>query len=507
MIHQVFQHPIARAALAAGLLAVPVCRADEAADARADRRAETYLCRAMVAAQGYDPFMPWQKTRSADRLGYGAVVAPGRVLTTEHLVRNSTLIELQLPRSGRKIPAGVLAVDPQFNLALLNVPNNGLQGIEGALAVAGAAGRRQTVTILQLDSTQEIQSGKGEIIQVSNEKLPNAPYASLAFTLLTDLNVHGEGAPVIRNGKLVGLMMSYTQGTRTGKLVPYPVIRRFLDDAMDPPYVGAATAGFLWAPLVDPVKRAWLGVPDEGGGVQVLSCIPRSGAAAVLQSNDVILSLGGAKLDPLGYYQDADFGRLSLSYLIKGRRVPGEMLTAAIVRNGQRMNAPVTLSHLADEEALIPENAEGRRPPYLVTGGLFLRELTGRYIRSLGSRWDDILPASVVQTYLTRRTAPQEPGDRVVMLSGVLPHPVNVGYQHLGNRVVEKVNGREVRNMADVFRAVDTAGGLHRVSLRNFGVDLVLDRAVLPQADAEIAASYGIAEPRFEGEEADRNAP
>lgn len=61
--------------------------------------------------------------------------------------------------------------------------------------------------------------------------------------------------------------------------------------------------------------------------------------------------------------------------------------------------------------------------------------------------------------------------------------------------------------MADVFRAVDTAGGLHRVSLRNFGVDLVLDRAVLPQADAEIAASYGIAEPRFEGEEADRNAP
>jgi hypothetical protein len=71
-----------------------------------------------------------------------------------------------------------------------------------------------------------------------------------------------------------------------------------------------------------------------------------------------------------------------------------------------------------------------------------------------------------------------------------------VGYQHLQDQIVLAVNGQPIHNMQDVFRVVDESGGLERLTVESMGVDLVLEKKGLNQADAQLAANYGIPELR-----------
>jgi len=457
---------------------------------------ESRLAQVSVTYQSPDPFRPWQSDAPGVRRGYAIRVDGSLYITTESLVRNHTLVEMRAARTGLRLPADVLMSDEQVNLALLST--GGAATNPPSCTVADAVGRKDTVAILQFDETGELQRGAGKVLQISFEELPAAPYASLVFSLLTDLNVNGEGAPVVRGNSLAGLIMSYDPSSRTGKMIPYPILRRFLHDATSPPYRGVAVAGFTSKELVDPAQRAYLGVGNLSGGILVLSCIPGTGAEDVLRPLDVVLKWDGYEVDNMGYYDDPDFGRLRSAYLTHGRREVGDTVAVRIVRDGSEQTVNLTLTSYSDESALIPENAAERRPEYLIEGGMLLRELDGAYLRAHGANWMNQLDQRLVSLYLTRRQIPQNEGQRVVILAGVLPHPINVGYQHFHNHAVTHVNGRPVNNMADVFRIVSKDGHLYTLTLQSIGVDLVLDRSSLAQANKRLAEIYRIPRLRYQ---------
>jgi hypothetical protein len=461
--------------------------------------AAAHLAAVLVTAQEYDAFIPWRRRPPETREGYAAAVAPGRFVTTESLVRNHTLVELRPARSGTRIPVTVTVADPELNLALLDA-GRATDGAFEPLAVATALPPDAVLRLVQFDATRNPQRGDGRIVQIDMDALPKAPYPSLTFRVLSGLNVRGEGAPALYAGALAGIVMAYDAEARIAAMIPYPVLRRFLDDAHTAPYTGAPRAGFLWKPLVDPVRRRYLGVPADGG-IRVLSCLPGAGAADTLQPGDVVLEWDGYAIDALGYYADPDFGRLPFPYLIKGRRTAGDRSTARVVRAGVITNVTVHLSVHRDTAAYIPENITGAAEPFVVQGGLILRELTGRYLKAHGSDWQRRADTRLSHLYLTQRHTPPEPGDRIVYLGSVLPDPVNIGYQdgRFRNRVVEAVNGETIRNLADVRRIAERDGALTRVRLHAMGVELVLDAEALPEADARIADAYRIPTPPGDG--------
>jgi len=459
---------------------------------------EQRLIQIIVTVQNHNPLFPWLKSPPRSHFGYGVDLGGGRVLTTEHLVRNHTLVELRRARTGLKIPATVEISDAQVNLALLSSAPAADNQRPLSPALAQHIGREQALTILQLDETREIQRGTATVLQINMTMLPSTMYSSLSFKLVTHLNVDGEGAPVLAEDQLAGLMVSYDETKRTGEMIPYPVITRFLEDALSAPYTGFSTAGFVWKPLIDPVKREYLKVSQANTGILVLTCIPGTGAAESIESQDVITEWDGYVIDSLGYYEDQEFGRLPLSYLVKGRRIPGSTVPATIIRDGSRIEVRVAVSHRNDSDSLIPENVEQDQPEYLVQGGLVIRELTGLYLRSHGANWEQSVDPKLVQIYNTRRFTPSYPGEHVVILSRVLPHPINIGYQEFQDNIISAVNGVPVHSMADVFRVVDEAGGLERLTLESRGVDVVLDKRTLNQADAQVAGNYGIPQLRYQ---------
>jgi hypothetical protein len=454
--------------------------------------ATSNLVQVIVTTQQQHPMMPWQSSELSRLVGYGMVLDDKTVITTEHLIRNAKFIELRRPRTGAKIPATVRLSDSQVNLALLDIGSGAGQLSFGAIAGAGPSRKRQPVTILQFDETSQAQEGDGQIVQVMMAPLSDAPYASLACSVLTDLNVNGEGAPVIADGQLAGLMMSYSRGERVGHMVPQFVMERFLERARIKPYPGFASAGFGWASLVDPVKRRYLGVGDHDRGIMVLTVLPRPGGDVGLKPNDVVLTWDGRPVDNMGFYEDPDFGRMDLSCLIKMRGRVGDEATVGIVRDRKPMDVRISLVQREDAHALIPEDLDGKPVEYLIEGGLVIRELTGRYLHAHGTDWRRSADPRLVNVYLSRKLRPEKPGDRVVILSMVLPDPINVGYQDLFNRTITALNGKPVRNMGDVFRIATQDGAIERIAVEAVGVDLVLDRDALPAANARIARNYGI---------------
>ena len=458
------------------------------------------IIQVLVTFQEYDPFLPWQKNHPGHRQGYGVVISESRVITTESIVRNHALVELREAATGEKITAVVEISDYQANLALLSILDPEKAPKLVPLRLTDHLTRDAEVEIVQFDETTQIQRGKAKVVQIAVKQLPDAPDLSLTFSLLTDLNISGEGAAVVHDGNLAGLIMNYDRNTRVGTMAPYCVLKHFIDDAAESPYRGFASAGFVWSPLVDPTKRAYLNVNTPERGILVLSRLPGTGASETLQQNDVIMEWDGHAVDNLGFYEDPEFGRLALPYLISGRRKPDNVVSARIIRDRSEMKVNVRLGHHSDNDCLIPDNITGAQAEYLVEGGFIIRELTGRYLQAHGGEWQRAVDPRLVHLYLTQKHCPETLRDRIVILCAVLPDPINIGYNSFRNEIITKVNGESIRNMADVFRIVDRDGSVERVTLKSGGVDLVLDQDELATANSRLARLYRIPRLRYQRE-------
>ncbi|MBL7077119.1 MAG: hypothetical protein ISS31_06590 [Kiritimatiellae bacterium] len=450
------------------------------------------LVKVSVTAQEFDAYMPWQKRKPHARDGYGIAVGPHRILTSEALVRNGTLIELQRPQSGERLAAQVVESDHQIGLALLEVSPD----VAPFVAVDVRPDRQfdadTPLQVVQLDNTLALQTGGAQVLSVAMTELPSAPYPVLLYTLLTDIAVNDQCTIVMSRDRLAGIVLQYNGNRRTAEVLPASVLARFLADADAPPYAGFAMAGFQWRPLVDPTRRAYLGATETTDGVLILACMPGTGAAEILKPNDVLLEWDGHRIDNLGYYVDPDLGRISMPHLIKFRRAPGERVPLRVIREGKELELDLLLARHRDTDALVPENTLREQAPYLIEGGLVLLELNGHFLRARGSDWTRSIDPRLAHIYLTRGTSPEKPGDRVVILAGVLPDRINQDYGMFRQEIVTSVNGQPIRNMRDIYRVIGPKGHVERVGLQGIGIELVLDTAALTEANERISRLYRI---------------
>ena len=446
----------------------------------------------LVTWQRPDARFPWRRERPGARQGYGVFVSPTHVITTDELVRNATLVEVRQPGRGRKWTARVVQADARANVAVLDVANLSADTPFKPVTLDGAVPRAEKVQIVTFDEAGQMKSGDGRITEAAVEPMQDASSSILLFKVLTDLKTDGQGLPVFHHGRLAGLVMEYDSEAQSSVVIPAPILKQVVDDIATPPYKGLASAGLLWMPLVDPAKRRYLKLPDDNRGILVTRLLPGSGASQALKPGDVILSWDGKPIDSQGYYTDEVYGRLLLTHLICGRRRPGDSVPVAIIRGGATVDVAVTLSAYNDHEALVPRNPEDEPADYLVEGGLVLRELSLDYLRSFGGKWMVTAHPRLVNLYLTRALTPDTPGQRIVILSGILPDPINIGYQGYHDEIVTKVNGQAVRSLDDVFAVVKRDGGVRRLAFDTTPLDLVLDPAGLSEANHRLAQQYRI---------------
>jgi hypothetical protein len=453
------------------------------------------VVRVNATDQGWDYFHPWAKHAPYSRRGLGTVLDNGEVLVTAELVQDANYVEMERAESGDRVPATVQAIDYEADLALLK-PNDPdfLKGISPLQLTDAGVGDH--LSVWQLESTGALLITDALLTTVEVGKYPADDVALLNYSLTTSLQ-YRDGSftlPMVKNGKLAGLMMRYDTRTQNANTIPAEVIRHFLTDAAAATYGGFPKAGLLFAPTRDPQLRQYAKIPSGvTGGVYVTHVERNSpGEAAGIQEGDVLLSIAGKSIDQDGNYTDARYGKLSLVNLISLQK-SGAKVSFGLLREGKPLNLDVTLQHRPADSYVIPPYVVNKSPDYYVLGGLVLQQLSRDYLKEWGAEWEKKAPERLV--YYDHYQSDIFHGDikHLVILSQVMPTQDSIGYEDLGALVVTKINDMPLKSFADVPTALaHPINGFDKIEFDENPNVIYLDAAQVAAHADEMQQTYGL---------------
>jgi S1-C subfamily serine protease len=457
---------------------------------------ELSLVRVNVTGQPYDFIRPWQKKAPFSKRALGAVLPGGRVLVTADLVANQNYVELERAESGDKTAANVIVVDYESNLALLEPSDkkflDGLTPLQ--LALDTVVGDR--LAALQLESTGALVLTEGLVTTIQMTRYPADIGQFLTYRVSMSLQYRDNSytVPLVKNNKLAALLLRYDQRTQVVDAIPAPIIAHFLKDAEKEPYEGFPSAGFGFFPMRDPQLRKFADESGKPAGVYVTSVDPNSPAAkAGLQVGDIVTSVGNSEVDQNGNYVDPLYGKIEFTNLVTAKAFSGDTLPIHIQRGGKPMQLDLVLDHRNANDYVIPPYSLDRAPLYYVLGGMIFEELSRQYLREWGANWIKDAPQRLVYKDRFQSELYPEGNRRVVILTQVLPANTTIGYDDVAYLSIRKVNGKEVKSLADLAAAVkEPVDGFITIETEEDPKQIALDAK---QVDAEAEAlkqNYGL---------------
>ena len=203
------------------------------------------------------------------------------------------------------------------------------------------------------------------------------------------------------------------------------------------------------------------------------------------------------KLDEDGNYRDPLYGLTAIGNLVRVRPTVGARAKFLVSRDGKEMELTGTYDRRARDEVAIPTLSFDTQPNYVVVGGLVFQQLTGAYLQEWGDKWTERAPQRLVELFSFQQEKRADPEKKVVFLSQVLPAALNLGYQQYSGLVLEKVNGKEIHDLAELAELLDkTQEGNLIFEFMDDPGKLVLDAAEVKGKQEEIRKAYGISELR-----------
>ncbi len=442
--------------------------------------------RLTVPSPGFSFRLPWQKESPSSQRGLGALIGENKVLVTAEIVVDATYIEIEKPGSGEKVTAVVDGVDYEANLAVIapTDPDEAkaffadLQPLEVVDEVA--VGDALEVWQFEPNGTSVSTSVTVDKFDLGRYFLESAYFLIYEASGTLQYRDGSYTLPVLRDGKLAGMLMDYSSSSQSANILPARIIQHFLNDLANPPYRGFPNFGIKYARTLDDQLREALNVGDRQGGIYVSGVLPDTSAeASGIEEGDFILEIGGHSVDSRGNYVDEKLGTLSIAHLVKGDVFAGDTIDVKLLRGGEEMTIPVTLVRKDPEKYLIPPYMFDRGPNYLIMGGMLFQELTLPFLEASGDKWETRAPFKLVHANSNPEKYEAEGREKLVFLSGTLPSRSALGYEQLSSLIVETVNGSKINKIQDLADAFDNPGedGIHEIRFTDFPTIIYLDDA------------------------------
>jgi hypothetical protein len=257
-------------------------------------------------------------------------------------------------------------------------------------------------------------------------------------------------------------------------------------------FPGLGYFDFVWQQGENPATLDFLKLPDDPRGAVVIEIPKTAPADYALKRFDLLLEVDGFPVDMQGDYDDPHYGHLMIEGLATRGHFAGDRVPMKVWRDGKTMEVNYRLPKADYSVDLLPMHVFDLEPEYLVAGGLVFQPLHQPYLRGWGEDWRRRAPFRLV--YFNNQP-PTPEKYALVVLSQVLPDPINVGYQEFRNLVVASVNGRTINRLADLQAALkNPQEGLHRIEfVRGDGLQrLLLDAGEADVATQRVLQRYGI---------------
>lgn len=439
-----------------------------------------------ATTQNVDYYEPWKPGSQIQTKGCGTIIAGHRILTTAHLINKGNYIEVQKFGETKRYVAKVEKLGFDLDLAQLTVEDPDFF-TDAKPVEFGELPKRGDKLIVQGGNELAIKedSVSGMDMVWCNEGGHMVP------ALLTNGPIDGtkNGCPVFSGGKCVGIPFDSSGKTdKVGSLIPVNVIQRFLRDIQSgKDYVGLPDLGFYSQDLENPALRNFSKISSKQTGELVGEVTYGGSADGFLKEGDILTAIDGHPVDDDGYIDLEKIGRIGEYYLATFYSI-GEKVDLDILRDGQAMKIKMPLKARSQ---LLAYRMDNRHPTYFVMAGFVFVPLTVNYFST--ANWESFKP-ELQEFFFHGSPSPER--KQVVLISHVLPHEINKGYDKMTNLVVTKINGRPISEMKDVLEAFEhPSGKYHTIEIDDFdwsGSTIVVDAEKSKEATEEIMKTFRI---------------
>ena len=437
-------------------------------------------------AQSWSFNEPWKKNAAGGGSGTGFVIEGKRIMTNAHVVSDARYVEVKRIGDDRKYIAAVTYVAHDCDLAILEIiDDNEFFDIMIPLEFGDLPSVDSVVTTYGFPlggSHLSVTRGVVSRIQQWNYSHSGSD-AHLVIQTDAAINPGNSGGPVLQDGKVVGVaFQGLTQADNIGYLIPSIVVEHVLKDIEDGKLDGFGELGISYRmDLQNPMTRSLLSFPEDESGVLITQVFPNMPAFNKIKNLDILMAIddyvirndGMVKLDGL----EVNFAE------VMERRQVGEKVKLELWRNGKpiELNLPLKRWEM--------NVARGRPydvvPTFYLKGGLCFTPLSMGYLLSVGGLKKAPLPVRVIY-HRSMSNEAMTKQEEFVVLSTILPSPINQGASSYKGFVLESINDEVVMKLADVKQIIDKSEGKF-ITFRFIGQDLplVLNRdEVISQSDS-----------------------
>lgn len=447
------------------------------------------VVRIFTVSQTPDYTAPWDPGRSNSGMGTGFIISGQRILTNAHVVSNARFITVEKEGDARRYEAHVKFIAHDCDLAMLEASDESFFDDTTELPLGDVPKLDSIVTVLGYPiGGDRLSVTRGVVSRIDYQVYSHSGVDShLAIQIDAAINPGNSGGPVIQDGKVVGVAFQGFSGMvaqNVGYMIPVPVIARFLKDVSDGQYDHYVDIGIQFFPLINNTYRRALGLSPGDYGVMVSEVMQAGAAYGHLKVGDVLLTIDARPIFSDGRV-DMNNDRLMLNEIVE-RKFKDDTVKLTLLRSGRKIEETIVLS--TPWPYLTQARQYDVRPRYLIYGGLVFQPLSSSFYATLQKK-------SVTLRYFYTQFLGDElylEHPEVVIISKVLPDPINTYQGRFVNTIVDEINGVKMKTLKDVAAAFKKPDKFFVIRVVGDPQPLVLEASAATNARERILKRYRI---------------
>ena len=450
------------------------------------------VVKVITTSDAPDYEQPWQTEGPDAAVGSGAIVMTtrgARVLTNAHVVENQIFIEVRRYGKSRKFEAAVEGVGHVCDLALLKIKDSGFAKGAPAFPIGDLPWLGDRVAALGFPIGGDRMSiTEGIVSRIEMYPYTHSQRNLLAVQIDAAINSGNSGGPVVKDGEIVGIAFeAMDEAENVGYMIGAPVVKHFLRDIEQGVNDGFPDLGIVIQALESKAHRRSLGLsPRSHSGVLITGVVHGGSAYGVLEEGDVLLMLDKKHVAADGSLSFRKGERIDMAHQVAKHHV-GESMPVKVYRDGKEQSFELPLK---PPRFLVAEDSYDVKPTYYLYGGLLFVPLTRDLLKTWGSEWWQEAPPGIISIYENDICSASR--SEVVVLQKVLADRVNQGYHDVEMLVVDQVQGRNIRNLKELIRIVESAKDEFVRFQGSDGQMIVLERASVEKRNRGILRRYGV---------------